>query len=391
MWNAAREGDHESRVLVQKPPAEPGAAGVYARRARPGVTLIELLVTIMIISILAAAILGVAAVAGETAREAKTKTVIARIHTLLMQQYDTYVNRRVKLQSGVLDAINNLNANAATKGRLKAEARLYALREMMLMEIPDRWSDVLLTTVPGSDTAIVNSGYPVLPPVYLEVPNPVGTVGRTELANVYLRQFDRLTKNNNKITGSQNTAGQIRANQSAECLYMVVMNACGDGEARTLFPESNIGDTDGDGAPEFIDGWGHPIEFLRWAPGFESDIQTNANNLDATPNPDDAWVNAGAADHDPFDLYRRQPKAYRLVPLVYSLGRDEAAGIITDPDPNNPIWRPTSGSVQFPGSGPPYVTPALNPYATYSGYYLGSRDNSKADVDNITNHLISTR
>ena len=61
-----------------------------------------------------------------------------------------------------------------------------------------------------------------------------------------------------------NDQTDIVANQGAECLYMIIMNACGDGEARTLFPESSIGDTDGDGAPEFLDGWGtsdrlHPL------------------------------------------------------------------------------------------------------------------------------------
>ncbi len=60
---------------------------------------------------------------------------------------------------------------------------------------------------------------------------------------------------------------------------MVITLATADGEARTLFGENSIGDTDGDGAPEFVDGWGHPINFLRWAPGFESQIQLDANQL----------------------------------------------------------------------------------------------------------------
>ncbi len=60
---------------------------------------------------------------------------------------------------------------------------------------------------------------------------------------------------------------------------MIVTLACGDGEAKTLFKESEIGDTDGDGAPEFLDGWKHPISFLRWAPGFDSQIQLNLNTL----------------------------------------------------------------------------------------------------------------
>ena len=74
---------------------------------------------------------------------------------------------------------------------------------------------------------------------------------------------------------------------------MVITIACGDGEARTLFHESNIGDTDGDGAPEFLDGWGHPINFLRWAPGFDSEIQLNANELGGGSADDSRQFNVG--------------------------------------------------------------------------------------------------
>ncbi|MGE3241467.1 MAG: type II secretion system protein [Pirellulales bacterium] len=359
-----------------------------------GVTLIELLITMMIISILAAAVLGVAAVAGETAREAKTRTIISRIHTLLMQQYDTYTSRRVKVDSAILNGITNLNANAAAKGRLKAEARLYALRELMLMEIPDRWSDVLLREVPSPPNT--STSVAVLP-IYFDAPllsdaSPYPITRRTEVAGVYLRNFRRIAGATNKITGQSNTTEEILANQGAECLFMVVMNACGDGESRTLFPESSIADTDGDGAPEFVDGWGHPIEFLRWAPGFESDIQSDANKLDAAADRDTAWMTAGSADHDPFDLYRTQPTAFRLVPLVYSAGRDEEFGLVTNGG-SNP-WRPTSYVLELSTSGsPPYVKPALNPYVTYAGYgYLGTADAStKASTDNLTNHLIGTR
>lgn len=360
-------------------PCSARSSRLAPRACRRGVTLIELLVTIMIISILAAAVLGVAAVAGETAREAKTRTIISRIHTLLMQQYDTYTTRRVKLQPSVLNAINNVNDRAAVKGRLKAEARLYALREMMLMEVPDRWSDVALNdvTIPLS----------VRGPVYLDVTNSAN--GRTELANLYLRTLNRLASSQNKNHPGPNTVEDILANQGAECLYMVIMNACGDGESRTLFPESSIADTDGDGAPEFIDGWGHPIQFLRWAPGFESDIQLNAVQLDAplAGTSADAWRSAGAADHDPFDLYRAQTVAFRLVPLVFSTGRDEEGGLITDT--GTLVWRPAVASVSF-NSTEPYVRPQLNPYINPAGY-LGEVADKSLAADNIHNHLIGTR
>ena len=43
---------------------------------------------------------------------------------------------------------------------------------------------------------------------------------------------------------------------------------------RDLFNESSIGDVDQDGFPEFLDAWGTPIRFLRWAPGFtDSELQ----------------------------------------------------------------------------------------------------------------------
>src|SRR6185312_13876992 len=106
-----------------------------------------------------------------------------------------------------------------------------------------------------------------------------------------------------------NTAADIKANQSAECLYMVITLACGEGEARAQFGEHSIGDTDGDGAPEFLDGWGHPISFLRWAPGFDSQIELNANDLETIKQKE---VNTKIAkDHDPFDVFRIDSSAYR--------------------------------------------------------------------------------
>jgi hypothetical protein len=63
-------------------------------------------------------------------------------------------------------------------------------------------------------------------------------------------------------------------NQGAEMLYMIVMAAlAGDEDSRDVFKPDNIRDTDNDGMPEFIDGWGRPIKFLRWAPGMISDLQ----------------------------------------------------------------------------------------------------------------------
>ena len=66
--------------------------------------------------------------------------------------------------------------------------------------------------------------------------------------------------------------------QDAECLYLIVMAAMAEeGDAREMFKADNIKDTDNDGMMEFVDAWGEPIRFLRWAPGYISDLNTLAS------------------------------------------------------------------------------------------------------------------
>jgi prepilin-type N-terminal cleavage/methylation domain-containing protein len=386
-------------------------------KCRRGFTLIELLIVIMIISILATLVLGVAAVAMETARQSKSRHMVTRLHTLVTEFYDTFKTRRVKLRESGIDGIETQVkaqfptvppsptnvANAAKQGNALAEARLYAMREMMLMEVPDRWSDVILTDVGlDNDTALPTPASSAKAPFYLN--------GRTALANAYLRRYASLAVRTNSISGKPNTASDMKRNQGAECLYMVVTMACGDGEARSLFAESSIGDVDGDGAPEFLDGWGHPINFLRWAPGFDSQIELNANNL--STNSADAslptfWATAAAKDHDPFDMYRRDPFAFRLVPLIYSPGRDEDSGLFAIP--NVVTWRvSTVQTITFnPGNTSPFIaSPVLNPYVQTTDPgppietgYMGSKLNlvnpanhpGDAATDDVHNHLLGLR
>jgi prepilin-type N-terminal cleavage/methylation domain-containing protein len=366
---------------------------------RPAFTLIELLVAILIIGILASALLGVAATASESAREAKTRNIIARLHTLLMEQYDTYKSRRVKVRQQVSLAIDdpvNNNVSAAVRGYERQQARLLALREMMLMELPCRWSDVILNAVPTTGTATV------LNPIYLDVSS--SPQWRTELGALYLRQYLRIAGATNKLTGKPNTGTDITTNEAAECLYMIVVNACGDGEAKSLFSESGIGDTDGDGAPEFLDGWGHPISFLRWAPGFVSDIQANANDLpDSTAVPPTnvgsnvPWEEMAKRDHDPFDLFRIDFAAFRLVPLIISSGRDESFGIRMN---TSNYWQGIGNpSSTFTLPLATITTPVISPYAKVTDpadsatVYLGTIDtkDTTAATDDIHNHLIGTR
>ena len=208
---------------------------------------------------------------------------------------------------------------------------------------------------------------------------------------------------------------------------MVVMNACGDGEAKTLFSESAIGDTDGDGSAEFLDGWGHPISFIRWPAGFDSDVQLSPSRLkeihddaeaSAPGTGDKAIADALAKDPDPFDLFRRdmpntpgpnngvyaslrdQIPAYRLIPLIYSGGRDDAADINNDTtlnsDPNtwlNPYALAPNGvlpgtRISLDSNG--QVEPPTQNISVLGVSFVVDKDSNRS-AGAINNHLISTR
>jgi len=322
---------------------------------RSAVTLIELLITITIIAVLSAAFLGASRSAMELSRRTRTKATITKINTLLMERWQSYTTRRVDVKQSVLqqieDDFKNGTITSIQRGQRIADSRLLALRELMKLEMPDRWSDVLLAQVPDSNPLSVTTQ--AAPSVLQSLP---------ALSKAYFRRFrSAANKNNDGVI--------IRKKQSAECLYMIVMLATGDGEARTLFSQQDIGDTDGDGAPEFLDGWGRTIEWIRWPAGFVSDLQP-VDPLTGNRLPD--------RDHDPFDPFRRDQlgsggfppylndadSAFRLVPLVLSRGPDGHTGILFDngtstgldpyaraygPDPDNDLQLGTT--IDFSGNG----------------------------------------
>lgn len=364
------------------------------RTSRNAFTLVELLVTITIISILASLILGVAALAGETAREARTKQLITRIHTLLMDHYDSFRNRRIEVHS---------TSNTATPftGQRLAAARLDAMRNVLRMELPDQWSDIIGGPI-ESNAPNRNLSAPQRVTLRRTASGQVGSnqirpvpygeiqVDFPAMARIFFRRYH---------TGISLTATpeDIRANEGAECLYLIVTLACGDGEARSQFNQNDIGDTDGDGALEFVDGWGKPIEFVRWPLGYISPIQYCANYYSKywdDSSGTQEWLNVADKDHDPFDVFRVDRIAYRLTPLIVSRGRDEELGLfpnVTGQLRDTRNWTeqldPFAKAEWPQQTGADLVLFAGSPIAKDGQrHQLDAKQNEA--VDNITNHLI---
>jgi hypothetical protein len=300
------------------------------------------LVTITIIGILAAMVLGAMHASGELAKEYATKSTIAKLNNIIMERYESYMTRRVPV-----DLSTDTSGNRLTPVQ-SAVDRLYAIRDLMRMELPDRQYDVMDDT----KTAI--------PPIVLPYSKK-----RIEQPAIYTLFYTQMA---NAPAGNGNTLADV----SAELLYMIV--SIGSPESMEQFNQSEIGDVDGNRLPEFLDGWGRPISFLRWAPAFlGSDIQMNNANT----------------QHDPFDS-RSTEAAYQLIPLIYSSGPDGKPGLR-----RNGYSGPSSVGFYFANPSNDYATTRLFSSSEFPNIGEPSDNGGTGTLtyyhDNITNHHIEQR
>jgi hypothetical protein len=247
----------------------------------------------------------------------RTRNTIRKIHEIVMPQYESYVRRRVPA------AVNGVTIFSGNDARAIASRRLVWLRKLMMFEMPDSWGDV------GNATVDLRTG-------------PVLAYAATKVS-----------------------LSATPANGSAECLYMIASRGSGEPDAMERFRTEEVGDTDADGAPEFLDAWGRPIEFIRWATGFNSPLSP-VQSGDPTSNP------------DPLDPMRTDPNGYALVPLIISLGPDGGLGL--EPAPSNG-W-----SAVPPPQGPQSALQSIIAVSPKPGSWI-----SGIASDNITNHDLSKK
>jgi prepilin-type N-terminal cleavage/methylation domain-containing protein len=247
-------------------------------RRGAGFTLVELLIVVTIVALVAGMLIFALAGARNSALEKKTRATVQRLNEALLARWVTYETRRVIWQEGQGPKPGSSPADAA-------RMRLRSLRELMRMELPTQWSEVESAPTTGIAVPAAN--------------------------RAYRRRIAEARGKDGKPPKQSQNYGDLA---SAECLYMILTTRMGEEESvRDSIKDSEIGDVDGDGLFEFLDGWGMPICFLRWAPGFVSDFQ-----------PDEARYSPQKKEyHDPFDPLMTDNKAFYLHPLIYSAGKDK--------------------------------------------------------------------
>ena len=300
---------------------------------RSAFTLIELLVTISIIATLGAISITTVRSSIEAAREAQTETTIAKIDSVLTSIYERYQYLRLDMSDFEYVLSRDTTTPEGEKAKAKALRRVMRLRDLLRRDMPCTTNELGLGSEPefwgGAKYYVGNEFTPLQDSYRLAVANSAG----------------------------------FGDNYNAELLYLVVTNA--DPESRAGFSDRDVADTDGNGLLEFVDGWGRPIWWMRWAPGLESSDRQPVLPLD----PANAELDA-----DPFDPLG-VGDGWFLVPYVFSAGPDGEPGLMA----------PTAATVEAMNN-PFDVNSNLD--LDNNAFYPGAPDGSKAHKDNIDNHTL---
>lgn len=391
-----------------------------------GFTLVELLTVIAIIGFMSGMFIVAYRGAAQEATAQKTRSTIQKISDVLNSRMEEYTTYPIALQN-VNPPFGPITGTAVSIGvptdpnyesptLLLERARLLSLRDIIAMEMPDHPDDLLWSSKWGVAnnanasywnsltrplvTGLLAGGIPVV--VKNKPTSRVrGLVRRLSQGNVPIPNWERDFAN-------------------AELLYLIVEDSDLNGtSAIELFGASEVGDKDGDGLNEFIDGYGNPIQWIRWPTGFEGVARYHPDMLSQdvlagtppnvrvsiTSDPlDRVGADPGYSRHFEtgtvanWETFKPGPGAF---PLVASAGLDGVFGIrfeLSEP----PSVQDTSGlkpafSSRFPnwqGGQPNYPRPLLftDPWHPRRvgtpperlGGRLSPTDNSSSD--NITNY-----
>ncbi|MCC9609304.1 prepilin-type N-terminal cleavage/methylation domain-containing protein [Blastopirellula sp. JC732] len=323
---------------------------------RRGFTLVEMLVVVTILGLLSGMVLVALAGAAESAREARTRTQIAKLNEFIMNKYESFRTRRTP-QPSTSSAFDlgrfDKNGDLKFSAREIQGARVDNIRGLMVQELPDRKTDLQTPYAPGGAFT--------------------ATYARHQRAVMAFR---------NASDWPTAYAGWSEENQQSECLYLILASITdGETNATEFLHDSEIGDTDDDGVPEVLDGWGNPIAFLRWPQGyigFESSLQDIRTFDSFDPlRTRTQTVQIGTSyrpQYHPLDPNTSAPTTFlnfNLTPLIVSAGKDGIFDIMGDDSATSGGFDTAHGITGNGGTGPvrympypiPMIPPPINPYS----------------------------
>ena len=334
---------------------------------RRALTLVELLVVGAIIVILVTLTLVGTRVAANSAKETKTRGTIQKLDVAIQQIFESYGDKYQIIKNRV----DNICRDVEEADRQRVAAHL--IRDWMRMEMPQSWAEVFDSTDNNAPNVPKAKLGPIPTPDPRDNTKNIIDVAESDVLECYYAEYVKYVEER----GGDPATGPSRA----ALLFLMIQNL--NPEALEAFHGSEVAAGD-DGLSVFVDAWGKPIQFLRWAPAFHgSDVQPNVLTrvpyTDMQPDPVDWWQTNYLDEHsilreamakaraqypDPADE-RENAIGWFLYPLIYSAGLDGKYGLI---DEN--LDSPQVGTDEK----------ILDPFAFPYGMPLGGH------FDNIHNH-----
>lgn len=306
------------------------------RRCARGFTLVEVLVVLVLTSILAGMVMTAVQGVTTSARIAKTRSIVATVDSVVQELYESYKYRPLPVVTP------SAGAGALSLELLPTEAarvRLIMTRDLLRMELPDRVSDIRLPTNRGSAT----------PPVIITAAadqvyeradgtlslrrrdNPNDLTARTQVGVSWYTTTNPPPRFS--AYWRRTSPSWTAEHQGAECLYLILATTFSGGVAAIeAIPAANIADTDGDGVPEILDGWGRPLGFVRWPVGLDDTGINTASPDEFDPYRTDFRYLPGVV---PVNSTGSRPAPFSIRPLVISAGPDGEFGIAFSPRRSN--------------------------------------------------------
>ena len=326
-------------------------------RERSGFTLVELMTVIAIIGLLSAFSVTIVRSSIESAKETQTRTTIAKIDNVLTTAYEKYQYRRVDL--------TNYYRKYSTNRTLaeKTEYRIGKLRDKLRCDFPCTPEELGFSSVENGSGSLK----------YTPIQAAIASAVSTATADGTLSS---LTYEEESPAGTV----EYRFIANAELLYLVIMNA--EPEARSLFSEREVADVDGNGLKEFVDGWGKPICWMRWAPSLpRSDRQPSIDSIRSQVGTNGVPDRYDADPFDPLGLGYGGEVGWFLVPYVFSAGSDGLYGLKMPGMDGDTNWT----NVEFVNN--PFKGCSASSWAP-SGYALVGQEINTSYKDNIDNHTL---
>jgi prepilin-type N-terminal cleavage/methylation domain-containing protein len=257
-----------------------------------GFTLLELLIVVAIIAVLATLSISVMNGIADQAQAEATNVTLLKVNRILEQRIeafdrafkgsreDTYVAGTVGLLAQNADGRFDyfLKHPEEAPPEIKALARKAGFR----FEFPQRSADLISS---GVATVSVGTTPNVLVPAALynkmlvprariqliEGGNPAPTTAQiqTQVQTNWQKHVSHEIAVLAATGGMTSTGSQagLHSTESSEMLYFTLVESGAFGTNPTVadqFTSQEIADTDSDGLPEFVDGWGNPLRFYRW-------------------------------------------------------------------------------------------------------------------------------